>query len=107
MRKARLLAMVGVFVAALACGGQAAHEPLHLVAPTNSVFVLSINGAIDAGIYEKWGFAPVELDVLPFAGYTAAFPAREVDVSNYSGITTIRTIANEKLPWVIIGEASQ
>ena len=57
---------------------------------------------MDAGIFEEWGFEP-ELEVLPFAAYVASFATREVEVSNYSGATAIRKIANEDMPWVIIG----
>ena len=77
-------------------------EKLDLGTVTNSVFVLAYKGAIDAGVWEKHGF-DVSLDVMPFPAFLASFANREKDISTYAGTTSIRKIANEGFPWVIIG----
>lgn len=77
-------------------------EKLKLGTVQSSVFVLAYWLAKDDGVFEKWGF-DVELTARPFPAFLAAFATREVDVSTYSGTTTIRKIADEGLPWIIIG----
>lgn len=77
-------------------------EKIKAIAPSSSAVVLAVKGAMDAGIFEKWGFE-LDLEVLPFSEYVASFANRDVEVSIYSGATAIRAIANEDMPWVIIG----
>ena len=76
-------------------------DPVKVVIPENSVFVLSWLGAKDAGVFEKHGI-DLEVDVRPFAGFLAGLPSKECMATTYSGIDAIEKI-NQGVDWAIIG----
>src|SRR5206468_11484039 len=65
-----------------------ASDKVKAVIPQNSVFVLTWEGAKDAGIFTKHGI-DLDVDVRPFAGYLASVPAKEAKATTYSGIDAI------------------
>lgn len=102
MRKL-LLAGVAALIPVVA-GAPAAGQTLEKVTaviPQNSVFVLSWNGAKDAGVFSKHGI-DVSVDVRPFAGFLSAIPSKEALATTYSGIDAISKM-NEGLDLAIIG----
>ncbi|MEX0806786.1 MAG: ABC transporter substrate-binding protein [Candidatus Binatia bacterium] len=76
-------------------------KTVQMVFPRGSVFVLSYNGAKDAGIFRKHGIN-VELDARPFAGFMAGLPSRQVLVGTYAGLNAIAQM-NEGKDLVVIG----
>jgi ABC-type nitrate/sulfonate/bicarbonate transport system substrate-binding protein len=76
-------------------------EKVKAVIPQNSVFVLSWEGARDAGIFKKHGI-DLEVDARPFAGYLAGLPSKEADASTYSGIDAILKM-NQGMNLTVIG----
>ncbi|MGH7091804.1 MAG: ABC transporter substrate-binding protein, partial [Stellaceae bacterium] len=101
----RPIALLALSLLAFGIGGAAtpAHalDHVRVVIPRDSVFVLSWDGARDAGVFKKHGI-DVEVDARPFAGFLAGLPSKECMVSTYSGIDAIKKI-NEGLDWAIIG----
>lgn len=76
-------------------------QKIKVVIPENSVFVLSWQGARDAGVFAKRGI-DLEVDVRPFAGYLAGLPSKECLATTYAGLEAIAKI-NQGLDWAIIG----
>jgi ABC-type nitrate/sulfonate/bicarbonate transport system substrate-binding protein len=76
-------------------------QPVKIVIPQESVFVLNYMGAKDAGIFAKHGI-DLQADARPFAGFLAGLPSRQCLADTYSGIDAIQKI-NEGLDWVILG----
>lgn len=79
----------------------AALQTVKVVIPENSVFVLSWQGARDAGVFTKHGI-DLEVDVRPFAAYLAGLPSKECLATTYAGLEAIAKI-NQGLDWTVIG----
>ena len=102
MRKPLALACFALLALVIGAAVPArALDPVKIVIPRDSIFVLNYMGAKDAGIFAKHGI-DVDVDARPFAGFLAGLPSKECMVSTYSGIDAIAKI-NEGLDWVIIG----
>ena len=71
------------------------------VIPRGSVFVLSYDGARDAGIFRKHGI-DVQVDARPFAGFMAGLPSRQVLVGTYAGLNAIEQM-NQGKDLIVIG----
>jgi ABC-type nitrate/sulfonate/bicarbonate transport system substrate-binding protein len=105
-RRSLLLGGLGVLTAA-AVGARTkgfaapALQPVKVVIPQESVFVLNYMGAKDAGVFAKHGI-DLEIDARPFAGFLAGLPSKQCSAVTYSGIDAIEKI-NEGLDWVILG----
>ena len=74
-------------------------QPVKVVIPQESVFVLNYMGAKDAGVFAKHGI-DLDIDARPFAGFLAGLPSKQCMAVTYSGIDAIQKI-NEGLDWVI------
>lgn len=94
-----IAALIAVMTSAHATAQTA--EKVTAVIPQNSVFVLSWNGAKDAGVFAKHGI-DLTVDVRPFAGFLSAIPSKEAMATTYSGIDAISKM-NEGLDLAIIG----
>jgi ABC-type nitrate/sulfonate/bicarbonate transport system substrate-binding protein len=91
-------------LASSAAASTATADPLEKVTaviPQNSVFVLSWNGAKDAGVFKKHGI-DLTVDARPFAGYLAGVPSKSTLATTYSGIDAISKM-NEGLDLAVIG----
>jgi ABC-type nitrate/sulfonate/bicarbonate transport system substrate-binding protein len=99
--QAGLGSLTAAAIARTSAQGAPALEPVHVVIPANTVFVLAWLGANDAGIFAKHGIA-LSVDVRPFAGFLAGMPSKECLVTTYSGVNAIKKI-NEGLDWVVLG----
>ncbi|HEU0155166.1 MAG TPA: ABC transporter substrate-binding protein [Stellaceae bacterium] len=89
------------FAAGVGVSARAAAQKVKVVIPENSVFVLSWQGARDAGVFTKHGI-DLEVDVRPFAGYLAGLPSKECLATTYAGLEAIAKI-NQGVDWAIIG----
>jgi len=98
----RLSAIV-LFLVGFAVAVQAASDlkTVKMVIPRGTTFVLSYNGARDAGIFRKHGIE-VEVDARPFAGFLSALPGRQVFVGTYAGLNAIDQMNNGK-DMIVIG----
>jgi ABC-type nitrate/sulfonate/bicarbonate transport system substrate-binding protein len=96
-----LLACVTLLIPVVASAPAAAQDKVTAVIPQNSVFVLSWNGAKDAGVFSKHGI-DLTVDARPFAGFLSAIPSKEAVATTYSGIDAISKM-NEGLDLAIIG----
>jgi ABC-type nitrate/sulfonate/bicarbonate transport system substrate-binding protein len=76
-------------------------QPVNIVIPQSSVFVLNYMGAKDAGVFAKDGI-DLAIDPRPFAGFLAGLPSKQCMAATYSGMDAIEKI-NEGVDWVIIG----
>lgn len=103
MKKITWLGALGFFLGVFAAVSNAASElkTVKMVIPRGSTFVLSYNGARDAGIFRKHGIE-VEVDARPFAGFMAGLPSRQVLVGTYAGLNAIEQM-NEGKDMVVIG----
>lgn len=103
MKKISWLAALVLFLAGSAATSQAASalKTVKMVIPRGSTFVLSYNGARDAGVFRKHGIE-VEVDARPFAGFLSALPGRQVLVGTYAGLNAIDQMNNGK-DMIVIG----
>lgn len=103
MRKISWLTALVLFLAGFAATSHAASalKTVKMVIPRGSTFVLSYNGARDAGIFRKHGIE-VEVDARPFAGFLSALPGRQVLVGTYAGLNAIDQMNNGK-DMIVIG----
>lgn len=103
MKKMSWLAALVLFLAGFPATSQAASalKTVKMVIPRGSTFVLSYNGARDAGIFRKHGIE-VEVDARPFAGFLSALPGRQVLVGTYAGLNAIDQMNNGK-EMIVIG----
>jgi ABC-type nitrate/sulfonate/bicarbonate transport system substrate-binding protein len=103
MKKITWLGVLGFFWAACtaAAYGASSLKTVKMVIPRGSTFVLSYNGARDAGIFRKHGIE-VEIDARPFAGFMAGLPGRQVLVGTYAGLNAIEQM-NDGKNMVVIG----
>ena len=97
----QLLALSAGMLAISAPTAASALDKVKAVIPQNSVFILSWQGAHDAGVFSKHGI-DLEVDARPFAGYLAGLPSRECDASTYSGIDAILKM-NQGMNLAVIG----
>lgn len=103
MKKITWLGALGLFLAVFTAASYAASDlkTVKMVIPRGSTFVLSYNGAKDAGIFSKHGIE-VEVDARPFAGFMAGLPSRQVLVGTYAGLNAIEQM-NDGKDMVVIG----
>jgi ABC-type nitrate/sulfonate/bicarbonate transport system substrate-binding protein len=103
MKKLNSLFIAVAFLTIAARPSDAASDlkTVKMVIPRGSVFVLSYNGAKDAGIFRKHGIN-VEVDARPFAGFVAGLPSRQVLVGTYAGLNAIEQM-NQGKDMVVIG----
>ena len=103
MTRKLALACIAALIPVLASAPATAQtlEKVTAVIPQNSVFVLSWNGAKDAGVFAKHGI-DLTVDVRPFAGFLSAIPSKQAMATTYSGIDAISKM-NEGLDLAIIG----
>ena len=102
----RRISWLGVLVASPIVFAVIAHaasdlKTVQMVIPRGSTFVLSYNGARDAGIFRKHGI-DVEVDARPFAGFMAGLPSRQVLVGTYAGLNAVEQM-NEGKNLIVIG----
>src|SRR5579884_3084327 len=76
-------------------------QPVKIVIPAESVFVLNYLGAKDAGVFAQHGI-DLSVDPRPFAGFLAGLPSQQCMADTYSGMDAIEKI-NQGLDWAIIG----
>jgi ABC-type nitrate/sulfonate/bicarbonate transport system substrate-binding protein len=88
-------------VVASASAGAETLQKVTAVIPQNSVFVLSWNGAKDAGIFKKHGI-DLSVDVRPFAAFLSSIPSKQAMATTYSGIDAISKM-NQGVGLAIIG----
>jgi ABC-type nitrate/sulfonate/bicarbonate transport system substrate-binding protein len=102
MKKITWLGALVLFSVMFAAAAHTADlKTVKMVIPRGSAFVLSYNGARDAGIFRKHGIE-VEVDARPFAGFMAGLPSRQALVGTYAGLAGIEQI-NEGKNMVVIG----
>jgi len=103
MKKSLKIACVGLLLSTVFSAPVMAStlKKVKMTIPRNSVWVLSVNGGKEAGIFSKHGI-DLEIDLRPFKGHMAGLPAKEVPVTTYAGTAAIARI-NQGLDWVIIG----
>ncbi len=103
MKKATILALFSLFLAILVSAPAMAQrlKKVKIVAPRNSVFILSYFAGKDAGIWRKHGI-DLEIDARPFKGYAASLPSKEIFVTTYMGTAAIARIT-KGMDLVIIG----
>jgi ABC-type nitrate/sulfonate/bicarbonate transport system substrate-binding protein len=102
----RRISWLGVLMASPIMFAVIAHaasdlKTVKMVIPRGSTFVLSYDGARDAGIFRKHGI-DVEVDARPFAGFMAGLPSRQVLVGTYAGLNAVEQM-NEGKNLIVIG----
>ena len=102
----RRISWLGVLMASPIVFAVIAHaasdlKTVKMVIPRGSTFVLSYDGARDAGIFRKHGI-DVEVDARPFAGFMAGLPSRQVLVGTYAGLNAVEQM-NEGKNLIVIG----
>jgi len=101
MKKATMLACLGLLVSVFAVAPAMALDKVTITVPRNSVFVLNSYGGKDAGVFKKHNI-DLNIDLRPFKGHMAGLPSKEVMVTTYAGTAAIGRI-NQGMDLVIIG----
>ena len=108
MTTRRSLLLTGLGALMTAAGGtrmtayaDPALQPVKVVIPQSSVFVLNYLGGKDAGVFAEHGI-DLDVDARPFAGFLAGLPSKQCMAVTYSGMDAVQKI-NEGLDWVILG----